>query len=72
MEYLVIKVKEKNLFWNADEMMGEYIFQTPMLLDEEQVDSIMKYCPDKIYHINEEDFTEKHELEVCKVKLVFI
>lgn len=76
MKYLVIKVKGKDLFFNADEAMGEYVCSTPMLLDKEQADSIMKYSPDKIWNYtansnqtNEDEYVSKNQLEVKEVIL---
>lgn len=69
MKYLVVKVKGKNLFFNADEGMGEYICDTPMLLDKEQADSIMKYVPDEIWHVDESTSFTKDYLEVKEVEL---
>lgn len=81
MKYLVIKVKDKDLFFNADEAMGEYVCSTPMLLDKEQADSIMKYSPDKIWNYNagslnhsnsqtnEDEYVSKNQLEVKEVIL---
>jgi hypothetical protein len=72
MKYLVIKVKDKDLFFNADEAMGEYVCSTPMLLDKDQADSIMKYCPDKIWTYGDEDeWVNKDQLEVKEVTLNF-
>jgi len=78
MKYLVIKVKDKDLFFNADEAMGEYVCSTPMLLDKDQADSIMKYCPDKIWNYhdaaigNEDEWVNKDQLEVKEVTLNLI
>ena len=82
MKYLVIKVKDKDLFFNADEAMGEYVCSTPMLLAKDQADSIMKYCPDKIWNYNagslnhsnqtsEDEYVSKNQLEVKEVTLNF-
>jgi hypothetical protein len=72
MKYLVIKVKDKDLFFNADEAMGEYVCSTPMLLDKDQADSIMKYCPYKIWTYGDEnEWVNKDQLEVKEVTLNF-
>lgn len=72
MKYLVVKVKDKDLFFNADEAMGEYICSTPMLLDKGQADSIMMYCPDKIWICDSKDeWVSKDQLEVKEVTLNF-
>jgi len=73
MKYLVIKVKDKDLFFNADEAMGDYVCSTPLLLDKEQADSIMKYCPDTIwkYGGDEDELINKDQLEVKEVTLNF-
>jgi len=71
MKYLVVKVKNEELFFNADEGMGEFVCNTPMLLDKEQADSIMKYC-DLIYHFDEDRTFSKQDLEVREVELNLI
>ena len=68
MKYLVVKVKDKDLFFNADEGMGEYVCTTPMLLDKEQADSIMKYCKE-VYHIDSEEVFTNDQLEIKEVEL---
>lgn len=68
MKHFVVKVKGKDLFFNADEGMGEYVCPTPMLLDKEQADSIMKYCQ-SIYHMDDEQVFYKHHLEIREVEL---
>lgn len=70
MEFLVVKVKNHDLFFNADEGMGEYVCETPLLLDKEQADSIMKYCTE-IYSLDGDTFTNA-DLEVKTVKLNLI
>lgn len=72
MKYLVVKVKGENLFFNADDAIGDFICDTPMLLDEEQADSIMKYC-DEIYHFEDMDKVYTNgDLEVREVELSII
>jgi hypothetical protein len=36
MNNYIVKVKSKDLYFNADEMEGPYICNTPMLMDKEQ------------------------------------
>lgn len=67
MKYHVVKIKNKDLFFNADEGMGEYVCPTPMLLDEDQANSIMKYC-DKIFSENGVKYTNS-DLEIREVQL---
>lgn len=69
MKYLVVKVKDKDLFFNADEGMGEYVCNTPLLLDKEMADSIMMHCHE-IYHFDDMDEMYTNEqLEVKEVEL---
>jgi hypothetical protein len=68
MKHLVVKVKDRDLFFNADEMMGEYVSKTPMLLDKQQVDSIMKYCID-IHNFDTDELFTNDDLEVREVEL---
>ncbi len=68
MKYLVVKVKDKDLFFNADEM-GEYVCEMPMLMDKYMADSIMKHCPE-VYHIdNMDEVYTNDQLEIKEVEL---
>lgn len=69
MKQFVVKVKGEDLFFNADEMMGEFVCDTPILLDKEQADDIMKYCPDEIFHFDENRTFSKKDLEIRQVEL---
>ena len=71
MKYFIIKIKDRDLFFNADEMMGEYACNTPMLLDKEQVDSIMKYCHE-LYLMDGDEVFYNHHLEVKEVELKYV
>lgn len=71
MTYLVVKVKDQDLFFNADEAMGEYVCSTPMLMDQETADSVMKYCQE-VYHIGENITFSNSDLEIRKVQLNLI
>lgn len=71
MKHLVVKVKNKDLFFNADEGMGEYVCSIPMLLDKEQSDSIMKHCQE-IYDIDTDDVYTNQDLEVREVELKYV
>jgi hypothetical protein len=71
MKHLVVKVKNKDLFFNADEGMGEYVCSIPMLLDKEQADSIMKHCQE-IYDIDTDDVYTNQDLEVREVELKYV
>jgi len=69
MKYLVVKVKDKDLFFNADEMMGDYVCNTPMLLDKDQADSIMMNCHE-VYHFDSMDEVYTNDqLEIKEVEL---
>ena len=72
MKHFVVKVKDQDLFFNADEMMGEFICEAPMLLNKFQADDIMKYCPDEIFHLDEDKYFSKKDLEIRQVELNFI
>lgn len=65
---LVVKVKGKDLFFNADEGMGEYLCDTPMLLDQDQADSIMAFC-DQIYDADTDDLYTNDQLEIRQVEI---
>jgi hypothetical protein len=34
MKFLIVKVKDKDLYFNADEMEGAYVCDTPMLMNK--------------------------------------
>lgn len=51
--------------------MGEYACNTPMLLDKEQVDSIMKYCHE-LYLMDGDEVFYNHHLEVKEVELKYV
>lgn len=76
MKYLVVKVKNEDLFFNADEMDGSYVCDTPMLMGKDQADSIMKYC-DELYNYDYDSSVEMRrftsdDLEVREVELNLI
>lgn len=72
MKFLVVKVKDKDLYFNADEMEGHnkiykpYICDTPMLMGKDQADSIMKYC-DELYRYDSCEKFTNNDLEICEV-----
>ena len=75
MKYFVVKAKNENLFFNADEGMGEYMCETPFILNKEDADSIVKYMSE-VYQFDDceeptKTFT-KEELEVREVKLTLV
>jgi hypothetical protein len=75
MKYLVVKVKDKDLFFNADEGMGEYVCSIPMLFHKEMEDTIMiqlRKCQfyDEIYHLdNMDEVYTNDQLEIKEVEL---
>jgi hypothetical protein len=69
MNTLIVKVKNKDLYFNADEMEGPYVCKTPMLLSKEEADSIIKYC-DELYSY--ENFDESYKSEDLEIKTVEI
>ena len=74
MKFLIVKVKDKDLYFNADEMEGAYVCNTPMLMDKDQADSIMKYADELCNYDNydaDEVFT-KDQLEVREVEVNII
>jgi hypothetical protein len=71
MKFLIVKVKDRDLYFNADEMEGAYVCNTPMLMDKEQADSIMEYA-DELCNYDNYDANEvftKDQLEVREVEL---
>jgi hypothetical protein len=74
MKFLIVKVKDKDLYFNADEMEGAYVCDTPMLMNKEQADSIMEYA-DELCNYDNYDANEvftKDQLEVREVELNII
>jgi hypothetical protein len=81
MDLYVVKIKDKNLFFNADEISGEYISPLPLIVDKKTADRIMLYCPEEIYtnpldieyFKMPKDLTtfKREELEIKKIKLVY-
>lgn len=67
MKYFIIKLKDHDLFFNA-EGIGEYICGTPMLMDKEQADDVMKYS-DIFYDINGVTTYSKDQFEIREVSL---
>ena len=68
MKFLIVKVKDKDLYFNADEMEGAYVCNTPMLMDKEQADSIMEYAIELYNYDTDEQFTND-QLEIREVEL---
>jgi hypothetical protein len=68
MKFLIVKVKDKDLYFNADEMEGPYVCNTPMLMDKDQADSIMKYA-DELYNYDTDDMYTNDQLEVREVEV---
>lgn len=68
MKFLIVKVKDRDLYFNADEMEGAYVCNTPMLMDKEQADSIMEYAIELYNYDTDEQFTND-QLEVREVEL---
>ena len=44
MSLFVVKVKDKELYFNVDEGNGEFVCNTPMVMDETQANDVLKYC----------------------------
>ena len=68
MKYFIIKLKDHDLFFNTDEGIGEYICDTPMLMDKQQVDAVMKYS-DIFYDIDGVTTYNKDQVEVREASL---
>lgn len=87
MKYLVVKVKDKELYFNADAyiengelvMEGPYVCDTPMLMCEDQVDSIMEYVDEPLaiggftlYNYDTDEQFTKNDLEIREVEVNLI
>jgi ABC-type transport system involved in Fe-S cluster assembly fused permease/ATPase subunit len=68
MKFLIVKVKDRDLYFNADEMEGAYVCDTPMLMDKAQADSIMQYANELYNYDTDEQFTND-QLEIKEVEL---
>lgn len=68
MKFLIVKVKDKDLYFNADEMEGAYVCDTPMLMDKAQADSIMEYAIE-LYNYDTDDMYTNDQLEVREVEV---
>ena len=71
MKFLIVKVKDKDLYFNADEMEGAYVCDTPMLMNKEQADSIMEYAIELYNYDTDEQFTN-NDLEIREVEVNII
>jgi hypothetical protein len=71
MKFLIVKVKDRDLYFNADEMEGPYVCSTPMLMDKDVADSIMKYAIELYNHDTDEQFTN-NDLEIREVEVNLI
>ncbi len=68
MKFLIVKVKDKDLYFNADEMEGAYVCDTPMLMNKDQANSIMAYAIELYNYDTDEQFTND-QLEVREVEV---
>jgi len=78
MKFLIVKVKDRDLYFNADEMEGPYVCSTPMLMDKDVADSIMEYAI-KLYNYDTEMLRKKldeqftnNDLEIREVEVNLI
>lgn len=80
MDLYVVKVKNEDLFFNADEMVGEYISPLPLVVPKETAYDIMRFAPDEIpieqpfYGLkfnSEKKSYSKSDLEIKKIKIVY-
>jgi hypothetical protein len=69
MNNYIVKVKNKDLYFNADEMEGPYICNTPMLMDKEQAESVIKYCHE-LYDFD--NFDTKYTPEDLEIRQVTV
>jgi hypothetical protein len=67
MNNYIVKVKNKDLYFNADEMEGPYICNTPMLMDKEQAESVIKYCYELYDFDNFDNKYTPEDLEIRQV-----
>lgn len=71
MSLFVVKVKDKELYFNADEGNGEFVCNTPMVMDETQANDVLKYCSE-LYDIETDDMYHISDMEVREIKLQLI
>jgi hypothetical protein len=71
MKFLIVKVKDRDLYFNADEVEGTYVCSTPMLMDKAQADSIMEYAIELYNYDTDEQFTN-NDLEIREVEVNLI
>jgi len=71
MKFLIVKVKDRDLYFNADEMEGPYVCSTPMLMDKDVADSIMEYAIELYNYDTDEQFTN-NDLEIREVEVNLI
>ena len=69
MKYYVIKAINEDVFFNADDSMGEYMCDTPMLLDKEEAELIMSFISDEIYHFDSGKMYSDSDLRIFEVEL---
>ena len=63
----VVKVKDKDLYYNADEGMGDYICDVPLILDKEQAEAVIKYT-DSIFDLDGTTEYLNSDLEVKQMQ----
>ncbi len=82
MKFLVVKVKDKDLYFNADEVEDirqstsynyrhTYVCDTPMLMGKALADSIMKYA-DELYNYDTDEQFTNNDLEIREVEVNLI
>ena len=70
MEKFVVKIKGKDLFFNADEI-GEYISDSPLLLDSDQAKSIVTYC-EEVWDLDGINKYTNSDLEIRQAKITIL
>lgn len=72
MNYFIIKVKDKELFYNEDTIMEQFISKIPILLTKKESDILMRCFNGFIYTPDEKQKFSKEDLEVKEIKITFI
>ena len=72
MNYFIIKVKDKDLFYNEDSIMEQFVCDIPILLTKKESEILMRDFKGDIYTRNEKYKFSKEDLEVKEVQITFI
>lgn len=73
--FYILKVKDRDLFFNFDDIVGRYICDIPMLMkmNEEEKNEVIECMMEIVQEINFNSGTEytKDDLELKKVELKY-